>query len=122
MPEPRPIPPRSPRSSRAPAAAELERWLGWRVDDINGSMIGRVERIVDDGTGEPTWIVVSEFRLGEGRRFVIPAIDAVGGGGRVWSPHPRERIRASARTSGPRISPQADRRLRAHYGGAREAA
>lgn len=122
MPEPRAIPPRPARAARFPDPAELEGWLGWRVDDVNGSMIGRVERVLADRSGVPAWIVVSEFRLGEGRRFVIPVADAVGGGGRVWSPHPRERIRASARISGPLISPQADRRLRAHYRRERHAA
>lgn len=103
------------RSSRLPSANELQEWIGWRVDDINGSMIGRVEKVVRDEAGFPAWIVVSEFRLGEGRRFVISVADAVGGGGRVWSPHPREHIRASARIAGSGLTPQASRRLRAHY-------
>ena len=97
-------------------------WVGWRVDDINGSMVGMVEKLCRDETGAPAWLVVSEFQVGEGRRFAIPVADAVGGGGRVWSPHPREQIRRSGRLAGPVISPQADRALRAHYRPARRVA
>lgn len=102
---------------RAPTMAEVETWVGWRVDDVNGSMIGRVEWIRQDPNGRPLWLIVSEFRFGEGRRFVIPAGDAVGGSGRVWSPHPRERIRATVAMVGTRFTPQADRRLLSHYVG-----
>lgn len=102
---------------RCPGLAEVESWVGWRVDDIHGSMIGRIESIRVDAQGRPLWLIVSEFRFGEGRRFVIPAGDAVGGSGRVWSPHRRERIRATAGMVGTRFTPQADRRLLSHYVG-----
>ena len=102
-------------AKRPPSAEVLEGWVGWRVADVNGSSIGHVEGVLLDERGEPTWLVVSEFRLGDGRRFVIPALDAVGGGGHVWSPHLREHIRLTARITGPRVTPQAHRRLRAHY-------
>ncbi len=104
-------------AARPPDLAEVETWIGWRVDDVHGSMIGRVESIRLDPDGRPLWLVVSEFRFGEGRRFVIPAGDAVGGSVRVWSPHPRERIRATAGMLGARFTPQADRRLVSHYVG-----
>ena len=80
---------RSPRAAfiggRAPSAEDFERWIGWRVDDVNGSMIGHVEGVLPNERREPCWLVVSEFRLGDGRRFLIPVADAVAGGGRVWS-------------------------------------
>lgn len=94
---------------------EVETWIGWRVDDVHGCMIGRVESIRQDQSGRPLWVVVSEFRFGEGRRFAIPARDAVGGSGRVWSPHPRERIRATGTMVGSTFTAQADRRLDSHY-------
>lgn len=119
MAELRPTP---PGKSKYPSWDEVQGWVGWRVDDINGSMIGRVAEIIRDEGGAPAWLVVGEFRLGEGRRFVIPVGDAVGGSGRVWSPHPREQIRESARLGGPFLAPQAYRRLRAHYGRARRVA
>lgn len=102
---------------RCPDLAEVETWIGRRVDDVHGSMIGRVEAIRLDAHDRPLWLIVSEFRFGEGRRFVIPAGDAVGGSGRVWSPHPRERIRATVAMVGTRFTPQADRRLLSHYVG-----
>lgn len=104
-------------SPRCPALAEVETWIGRRVDDVNGSMIGLVESLRQDPHGRPLWLIVSEFHFGEGRRFVIPAGDAVGGSGRVWSPHPRERIRATAAMVGAQFTPQADRSLLSHYVG-----
>ncbi len=85
-------------------------------------MIGQLEKVTCDETGAPAWLVVSEFRLGEGRRFVIPIADAVGCEGRIWSPHPREQIRASATLAGPVFSAEADRELRSLYRGARRVA
>lgn len=108
-------------AARAPDLAEVETWVGCRVDDVHGSMIGRVESIRLDPDGRPLWLVVSEFRFGEGRRFAIPAGDAVGGSERVWSPHPRERIRATAAIVGGRVTPLTDRRLLSHYVGRADA-
>jgi len=103
---------------RGPALAEVETWIGRRVDDVNGSLIGRVEGIRQDPDGRPLWLFVREFDFGEGRQFIIPAGDAVGGSGRVWSPHPRERIRATAGIVDARFGPESDRRLASHYDGA----
>ena len=99
----------------APTEEQLRSWVGWRVTDVNGSAIGHVESIMRDERGVSSWLVVSEFRLGDGRRFVIPVRDAVAGGGHVWSPHTRDHIRATARITGPRVTRQAHRRLRTHY-------
>lgn len=99
----------------APTDEQLLGWVGWRVSDVNGSAIGHVESIMRDEAGVSTWLVVSEFRFNDGRRFVIPVSDAVGGGGHVWSPHTREHIRATARITGPRVTRQSHRRLRSHY-------
>lgn len=111
---------RAPRiefiGGRAPTFEELQSWIGWRVTDLNGSVVGRVEEVLRDELGAPSWLVVSEFRFGDGRRFVIPVADAVGGGGHVFSPHGRDHIRRTARITGPRVTRQAHRRLRAHYG------
>ena len=106
------------RPSRLPSAEEAAGWIGWRVDDINGTMIGEVERVCFDEHGAPAWLVVTEFHLEEGRRFVIPTSDAVGCGGRVWCPHPRDRIRTSAAIAPGVDSPQAHPELRAHYASA----
>lgn len=101
--------------SKVPESAAVEAWIGWRVDDVHGSMIGRVQSIRQDRLGTPVWLVVSEFRFGEGRRFVVPVRDAVGGSGRVWSPYTRERICATHGMVGGHFTPQAERRLTSHY-------
>lgn len=118
MTEPRATAPPVLGSPRCPSLAEVETWVGRRVDDVHGSMLGFVESIRQDPYALPLWLIVSEFQLGEGRRFAIPAGDAVGDSGRVWSPHPRERIRATAGMLGDRLDPEADRRLLGHYVGA----
>lgn len=104
------------RAPRGPTSAEVESWVGWRVDDVNGSLLGHVESVIGDGRGGVAWLVVAEFRLGDGRRFIVPAFDAVGDSGRVWSPHDRALIRSSARlVGGAGFTPQAERQLREHY-------
>lgn len=104
------------RGGRAPSPDEVVSWIGWRVDDLNGSMLGHVESVIGDGEGGVAWLVVAEFRLGDDRRYLIPAYDAVGGDGRVWSPHERRRVWGSASLIGSEaFTPFADQNLRAHY-------
>lgn len=100
---------------RCPGIAEVRSWLDWRVDDVNGSTVGEVETIRRDRDGRPLWLVVAEFGAGS-RRFAIPAADAVGDRGRVWSPYPRERIRATHRIVTAGFTAEADRLLLGHYG------
>jgi hypothetical protein len=66
------------RGGRAPGSEELESWIGWRVDDSKGSMLGHVESVIGDGEGGVAWLVVAEFRLGDGRRFIVPAFTPLG--------------------------------------------
>jgi len=101
--------------SRAPSADETHAWIGWRVDDVNGTMLGIVERVLSNDAGEPAWLVLAGFRLGDERKFLAPAFDAVGGMGRVWSPHLRATVSASAGLLAGVAAPDADRRLREHY-------
>jgi hypothetical protein len=115
--ESRPQSPIALGSKRAPGMDEVAGWVGWRVDDVHGSMIGTLERVHQDVQGRPVWLIVSEFRPGDGRTFAIPAADAVGGSGRVWSPHPRERICATAGMVAAPFTAQADSLLLAHYAG-----
>lgn len=81
-----------------------------------GAEIGRIEEVVGDSQRRRAeWLVVNEYRFGEGRRFVIPAGQASAADGRVWVPYGREHVRASARIAGARFTPKADRPLREHY-------
>ncbi len=101
---------------RAPDLTEVEGWRGWRVDDLNGSLLGEVESVLTDGDGAPAWLVVCAFRSGEGRRCAIPVTDAVPCEGRVWTPHPRERIRGTIPLlAGEDDAGERARRLREHY-------
>jgi hypothetical protein len=96
----------------------MREWLGWRVDDVNGSSIGRLHDVIADENGRPDWLAIKELRFGEGRRFFAPAREATGSRGRVWLPIERDFVRRSAELGNPYRSPQAERRLRAHYGNA----
>jgi len=103
-------------AARCPGIGEVRSWIGRRVDDVNGTTIGEVEAIRSDPNGRPLWLVVAEFGAGDGRRFAIPAADAVGSAGRVWSPHPRERIRRTGTIVATGMTAGTDRTLLAHYG------
>lgn len=96
--------------------AEMREWIGWRVDDVNGAALGRLQEVIAGEGGRPAWLVINEFRFGSGRRFWAPAREATGSGGRVWVPVERERVRGSAGLGALRHTPQAERRLRDHYG------
>jgi len=81
------------------AIGEIKEWVGWRLDDIGGAGVGKVEgAYVDADSGEPEWLLVRVGRFG--RRTLAPARTAVGGVGRVWVPYPRETLRGA-----PRVEP-----------------
>jgi hypothetical protein len=105
-----------PLHGERPGLAEVRGWIGWAVDDVHGSTIGRLEDVIADARGgAAAWLVVHEFRFGDGRRFQVPADEALGNGGRVWVPYERELVRRSAELGSPRRSREAGRRLREHY-------
>lgn len=109
------------RPKRIPSLEEAEGWVGWRVDDINGSAVGEVECLCRDAEGSPAWLVVGEDHVDGRHRYAVPATDAVGCVGRVWSPHQRREIRA-ARIAGDRVRLGEDVRLLEHYAQGRPAA
>jgi Bacterial transcriptional activator domain len=85
--------------SEAPAAgppslAEAIGWMGFDVDDVHGSRVGRVDGLyVDAERGEPVWLVVTIGRRRRARKTVMPAHECAGGGGRVWVAQPRQALR-----------------------------
>jgi PRC-barrel domain len=82
-----------------PAIDEIEGWFGWRLDDIGGGGVGKVEgAYVDADSGDPEWLLVRVGRFG--RRSLVPVRTAVGAVGRVWVPYPRETLRGA-----PRVEP-----------------
>lgn len=100
----------------AASLAEMREWIGWRVDDVNGHSLGRLQDVVPDADGRPGWLAINEFRFGGGGRFMAPAREATGTRGRVWLPLERGLVRSSSGLASARHTPQAERRLREHYG------
>lgn len=80
----------------APAKIDEARdWVGAKLDEMEGTTVGRVESLlVDAEDGEPTWAVA---RLGRfGRRTAVPAEFVAAGVGHVWVPFDRETIKAGS--------------------------
>ena len=69
-------------------------WVGDKLDDVTGTVAGRVEGVfVDSVSGEPAWLLIRIGLLG--RRSVVPFEMAAGGAGHVWVPFTRDRIRSA---------------------------
>jgi len=103
------------KPTKAPSMEEARSWIGWRVDDLNGITIGQVEEVIPGEGDRAAWLVLGDFCL-DGRRFAVPAADAVGGTGRVWSPHLRRQVRDSGALAGESFTQQVEAHLRAYYG------
>ncbi len=108
---------------KAAGLEQIRNWIGWRVDDLNGGGLGRLESVIPTPDGRaPMWLVINEFRFGRGRRFIAPARDAIGSSGRVWLPYEAERVRGSVGLGAAVHTPQAERRLLAYWRDQRQAA
>jgi len=84
----------SATGSAPPPLKEALGWLGFRVDDMNGARVARVEAIyVDTEDGEPVWVVVKVGRFG--KVTAIPYGECADGPGRVWVAHGRKVVRAA---------------------------
>lgn len=95
-------------------------WVGFRVDDVYGARVGRVEDVyVDQETGEPHWLLAKLGRFSEAHAL-IPLSDAVVGAGHVWVPYERDLIKsAPAMTLGAPLSQEREMGFCTHYGIAR---
>jgi len=102
-PQPQGAAPEAPKPiERKPLSLEETRsWHGFRLDDITGETVAKVESVyVDAQDQQPRWLHV---KLGFfGKQCMIPAADAVGGAGRIWVPYEREWIRQAPETRGGR--------------------
>ena len=109
------------RATRPSAAEEILGWVGARLDDMGGAGVGKVEGLyVDAQTGEPVWLLVRVGRFG--RHSLVPALDAVAGGGHVWVPYAREVLRGAPKIDpGQALDAERERELSGHYGTARAA-
>jgi hypothetical protein len=98
-----------------PSLEEALGWIGFRVDDMNGSRIGSVQAIyVDSKGGEPVWVVVKVGRFG--KVTAIPYPDCADAPGRLWVAHGRKVVRgAPALAGGKPITREQELSLFEHY-------
>ena len=69
-------------------------WIGFRVDDMNGARVARVEGIyVDAEDGEPAWVIVKVGRFG--KLTALPYLECADGPGRIWIAHGRKVVRGA---------------------------
>lgn len=62
-------------------------WLGMRIDDAYGARVGDVADVYLEADGTPRWIFTRPGRT------LIPAKEAMAGGGRVWVPYEKDLIK-----------------------------
>jgi hypothetical protein len=83
-----------PTGMGPPPLSEALGWIGFRVDDMTGSRLGRVEGIVVDARGDaPVWTIVKLGRFG--KVTAVPYGDCAGGPGRVWVAQGRKAVRGA---------------------------
>ena len=79
-------------ASRQPSLEDVKQWMGYRVDEISGHSVAKVDGLfVDQESGDPAWVLVKLGRFGK----VVPVSirECATAAGRVWVPHDREVIR-----------------------------
>jgi hypothetical protein len=91
-------------------------WVGYRLDEISGPSVARVQGIqVDAESGQPQWLVVKLGRFG--RTTALPFRDCAAVAGHVWCPYDRDAIRgAPAIEADEPMSRELELELCAHYG------
>ena len=99
-----------------PSRAEVEGWIGARLDEISGGSMGKIEgAYIDVKTGLPEWILIRVGRFGH--HCVVPAREAVGGVGHVWVPWDRKSIRRAPQVQpGGALNADEELQLCDHYG------
>jgi sporulation protein YlmC with PRC-barrel domain len=104
------------RGGGKPSLNEALGWIGFRVDDVYGSAIGRLEDVwIDPATGEPRWLLVKEGRFG-GRSTLVPFSQATPGDDNVWIPYERSVVREAPQIEpGVPLTQQVEATLRNHY-------
>lgn len=92
-------------------------WIGFRVDDVYGTRVGKVEDVyVDHDDRTPHWLLVKMGRFTDAYALV-PAQDAVAATGHVWIPYEKDQIRrAPAPPLGSPLVQQQELAFCAHYG------
>ena len=100
-----------------PDLTEALSWIGFRVDDVYGARVGKVEDIyVDHNRGTPCWILAKMGRFSDSHAL-IPLQDAVAGAGHVWVPYEKDLIRRAPQIAiGAPVAQEREAMLCAHYG------
>ena len=100
-----------------PTLEEARGWMGFRVDDVYGGSIGKLEDVLVDADGRPSWLLVRERRVaGRRRRTLVPFEHATAGAGRIWVPYEREVVRTAPRVDADlQLTEQHEARFREHY-------
>jgi hypothetical protein len=108
--------PAKPIERTPPTLEETLRWVGFRLDDITGEGVAKVESVYVDAEDEkPRWLLVKLGLLG--KHCFVPAADAVGGAGRIWVPYEREWIRQAPEMRGGKpLNQEAEMRLCLYWG------
>jgi hypothetical protein len=99
-----------------PTAEEAKGWKGFRLDELAGNTVARVEGLLmDDESGDPVWLLV---RLGRfGHHSAVPVAHAVAGVGHIWVPYTRDQIRGTPRVDPTKgLTAEAELAFFAHYG------
>ncbi len=99
-----------------PTPDEIKSWKGFRLDEMAGSSVGKVEGcFVDDVSGRPEWLLARMGRFGH--YCLVPARDAVGVNGHVWVPYGRDLIRQAPRVDQAKpLERDREQALLEHYG------
>lgn len=94
-----------------------ESWIGFAVDELGGTDVGRVHSLfVDAESGEAVWLVAALGRRAA-RIVVVPLSDCAGAAGRVWVAHDREALRTAPAVDPKRpLLREHELTICAHYG------
>jgi PRC-barrel domain protein len=85
--------------SAPPPLKEALGWIGFRVDDMNGTRLARVLDIYVDADDEnPVWVLVKLGRFG--KVTAVPFADCADGPGRIWVAHGRKVVRGAPAVDG----------------------
>ena len=94
---------------------EARSCTGFKLDEIGGGSVGRVEAVlVDAESGEPAWLVVKVGLLGQ--RTAVPYEFTAAGVGHVWVAYGRDAIRGAPRIDPSGLDRAAEIELCEHYG------
>jgi hypothetical protein len=106
----------APPSSDGPGVEEVRGWRGFKLDEIGGNSVGKIEgAFADEASGRPEWLLARMGRFGH--HTLVPARDAVAGAGRVWVPYSRDFIRKAPRVDpGKPLDRDQEQALLDHYG------